>query len=129
MDVRRPQPAFHDARGTITDLVEGERIGAVSVVTTLAGSVRGNHWHAETVQYTYIASGRMRYSTQLPGGRREVREVVAGDLIVNSPSERHAMRAIDDTVFIVLTRGPRAGGNYESDTYRLGPNELLETIE
>ena len=33
--------------------------------------------------------------------------------------ERHAFQAIEDTTFLVLTRGPRGGENYETDTFRL----------
>lgn len=127
MKVVRPAPAFSDARGTITDLVQDERMESATVITTRSGAVRGNHWHAETVQWMYIVSGRMRYTSQMPDGPREVRDVVAGDLVVNDPYERHAMRALEDTVFLVLTRGPRSGARYEEDTHRLEPPERLET--
>ena len=126
MNVDRPRPMFSDTRGTITDLVQDERIEAATIITTRAGAVRGNHWHAETVQWMYIVSGRMRYTSQRPGSARDVREVVAGDLITNDPYERHAMRALEDTVFLVLTRGPRSGAGYEEDTHRLEPHEHLE---
>lgn len=126
MHVSRPRPAFSDPRGTITDLVQDERIEAATLITTRAGAVRGNHWHAETFQWMFILSGRMRYTAQRSGGPREVREVVAGDLITNDQCERHAMRALEDTVFLVLTRGPRSGVRYEQDTHRLEPHEHLE---
>jgi hypothetical protein len=42
-----------------------------------------------------------------------------GDLIVNVPLERHAFEALEDSTMLVLTRGPRGGDNYESDTFRL----------
>ncbi len=126
MKVTRPRPVFTDSRGGITDLVEDERSGAATIITTRAGAVRGNHWHAETIQWMYIVSGRMRYTSQRPGGEREVHEVVPGDLVTNDPDERHAMRALEDTVFLVLTRGPRSGASYEQDTHRLEPPERLE---
>jgi quercetin dioxygenase-like cupin family protein len=126
MKVTRPMPAFVDARGSITDLVQGEQIEAATLITTKAGAVRGNHWHAETIQWMYIVAGRLRYTAEVPGKRREVRDVTAGDLIVNEPMERHAMRALEDTTFLVLTRGPRSGADFESDTHRLQPSELLE---
>jgi hypothetical protein len=35
------------------------------------------------------------------------------------PQEGHAFEALEDTTFLVLTRGPRGGENYEDDTFRL----------
>ena len=33
--------------------------------------------------------------------------------------EAHALHALEDSVLLILTRGPRGGEDYESDTYRL----------
>ena len=33
--------------------------------------------------------------------------------------EHHAVHALEDSVFMVFTRGPRGGDDYESDTFRL----------
>jgi hypothetical protein len=41
------------------------------------------------------------------------------DLILSVPHERHAFEALEDTTFLVLTRGPRGGEDYEKDTFRL----------
>jgi len=37
--------------------------------------------------------------------------------------EAHALQALEDTTMVVMTRGPRGGREYESDTFRL--SELL----
>jgi hypothetical protein len=53
-------PNHRDHRGTITDLVTGHGcVDAVTIVRTKAGAVRGNHYHAKTTQWAYVASGRM----------------------------------------------------------------------
>ena len=84
--------------------------------------MRGNHYHKETYQHLYVLEGKLRVCTQMPGERPEEAVLVKGDLIVNVPNERHAFEALEDSAFLVLTRGPRGGENYESDTYRLsGP--------
>jgi hypothetical protein len=51
----------------------------------------------------------------------QVEEVVLeiGDVITNEPYEEHAFQALEYSTFLVLTRGPRGGINYEDDTYRL----------
>lgn len=124
--MKHPGVSFRDTRGEITDLVEGERFDAATIITSHAGAVRGNHWHAETIQYIYILSGSMLFTIQMPGKDRETFSARPGDLIVNEPAERHAMRALEETVFLVLTRGPRGGRDYESDTHRLPQEEWLD---
>lgn len=117
--VSRPSVAFSDARGTITDLLTHEVFDAVSVITSVRGAVRGDHYHAETYQVLYILRGRIRLITQLPGEPVRAVEAGIGELVRTPPLERHAIHALEDTEFIVFTRGPRAGAGYESDTIRL----------
>ncbi len=125
-EIHHIEPAFVDTRGSITDILAGEVIDAVTIITTHGGAVRGNHYHAETVQWLYILHGRMRITTEVEGVG--LKSVIArqGDLLGQAPKERHAMRALEDTTFIVLTRGPRGGADYESDTFRLPESEWLE---
>ena len=43
-----------------------------------------------------------------------------GDLVFTEPWESHALVGISDVCeFLVFTKGPRGGKEYESDTYRL----------
>jgi quercetin dioxygenase-like cupin family protein len=81
--------------------------------------VRGNHYHNDTFQVIYLLAGRLRLVTQMPGQSVLTRIVEAGDLIRTPPVERHAVQALEDSTMLVLTRGPRAGRDYESDTLRL----------
>jgi len=108
-----------DARGNIIDLVQGEPFDAASIISTLAGGIRGNHYHNETFQVIYVLTGSLRLVTQMPGHAAITPIAKAGDLIRTPPVERHAVQAIEDCTMVVLTRGPRAGNNYESDTLRL----------
>ncbi len=124
--VRHIQPAFVDARGTIADILEREPIDSVTLITSHRGAVRGNHYHNDTVQWVYVVHGRMRITTQMPGHEPSGAILSQGDLIRNAAGERHAMRALEDTTFLVLTRGPRSGASYEADTYRLAGPDLLE---
>ncbi len=126
MPVRHIEPAYSDERGVIADILEDEQIQHVTVITTKRGGIRGNHWHGHTIQYIYIVEGRMRLTWQLPGRAAETVIVSKGDLAWNEPMERHAMRALEDTTFVVCTRGPRGGRRFESDTFRLSEGELLE---
>ncbi|HET6965647.1 MAG TPA: cupin domain-containing protein [Acidimicrobiales bacterium] len=114
-----PEVAFSDHRGTITDLVQGESFEAASLITSSPGAVRGNHYHEDTYQIIYLISGKLRVVTQMPGRDKIERTAVAGDLIRTPPEERHALETLEEATMFVLTRGPRSGQDYESDTIRL----------
>jgi quercetin dioxygenase-like cupin family protein len=119
MTVRRVEKAFEDARGSITDILEDELVEHVTLITTARGAVRGNHIHHATYQFVYVLSGALRYVTRDGAGAVAHGTVGAGDVLSTGPMEAHAMEALEDTTMIVMTRGPRGGREYESDTYRL----------
>jgi len=109
-------PDFEDARGTITDLL-GHADG-ITEIFTRKGAVRGNHLHQRTAQWAYVCSGRMLFVSGTDESRQE-RECGPGEMVVEAPGVPHAWRALEDTVVLVFTRGPRSGDGYESDTDRL----------
>lgn len=113
------KPQFEDKRGTIIDLLVGENIDAVTYITFTEGAVRANHFHKHTTQWTLVANGEITYVSQLPGANRVELKLTAGDFVVSSPNEAHAFKASTDAVIIVFTKGPRAGFDYENDTFRL----------
>ncbi|KAF0171858.1 MAG: cupin 2 conserved barrel domain protein [Limisphaerales bacterium] len=119
MNIIRRKPAHRDARGVITDLHVGEPVNALTTVTCRKGSVRGNHFHKLTTQFTYVLSGRLRYFARNEGDAVKRRVVRSGDLVTSLPRECHAFEALEDSVLLAFCHGPRAGLNYESDTYRL----------
>jgi len=119
MKVVRIQCTQRDARGEITDIMVNEKIDYVTLITSAKGSVRGNHYHKETVQWVYILDGRMKFLTQMPGGPVVATVLEKGDLAVTEPMERHAMIGLEDYSFLVFTRGIRGGEDYEKDTFRL----------
>ncbi len=119
MKVTRKNPAHRDARGVITDLHVGKPVNALTTVTCRKGAVRGNHYHKYTTQFTYVLAGRLRFAAQKDGGRVERRVVRTGDLITSLPWESHAFEALADSALLAFCHGPRAGRNYEKDTFRL----------
>ena len=119
MNVQRIKPSFSDSRGDIIDILKQSVVEYATLITSKKGAVRANHYHKETFQYVYMLSGRMRVVAQMPGESPSEVVLETGDLIVNVPLERHAFEALEDATMLVLTRGPRGGDNYESDTFRL----------
>jgi oxalate decarboxylase/phosphoglucose isomerase-like protein (cupin superfamily) len=119
MILERREAAFADERGTITDIVENVPFDSLTLITCSTGAVRANHYHKETVQYTYILSGRCRYVSQQPGAPVEEAVVGKGDLVVSPPLESHAFEALEESVLLAFCQGPRGGSQYETDTFRL----------
>ena len=119
MDVTKIISDFEDERGSITDILRQEPIDYVTIIASKKGALRGNHVHKETVQYVYVMEGKLKALSQMPDEPVCTTVLEAGDLIVNVPNEGHAFEALEDTTFLVLTRGPRGGENYEDDTFRL----------
>jgi quercetin dioxygenase-like cupin family protein len=113
-----------DARGVIQDLLT-EPVDSVTEIFTKAGAVRGNHTHTETVQWTYVVSGKMWVVRRKPGGYPVAAQCLPGELICDEPGVAHAWKALEDTTVLVFTRGPRSGANYEDDVQRLAPEDRL----
>lgn len=108
---------FEDHRGVIQDLLL-EPIDSVTQIFTKEGAVRGNHVHENTIQWVYVVSGNMLVVWKPKGSIKE-RNIRTGDLICEEAGVPHAWRAVEDTMVLVFTRGPRSGEAYESDTIRL----------
>jgi Uncharacterized conserved protein, contains double-stranded beta-helix domain len=124
MIVTKCVPAFEDARGAITDILQHIPVDSVTIITCVKGAIRANHYHKESVQYSYVLSGQILVYTQMNDGPVESRTLVKGDMVESPPFERHALHAIEDSVLLIITRGPRGGKNYEDDTFRVSPLHL-----
>ena len=113
------KPDFTDARGSITDLITGEEINAITHITFTPGAVRANHYHEHTVQWNYILSGEILLISQMPGEQPVERVLKAGDFAVSRATERHALKGLTDAAMLIFSKGPGAGKGYENDTFRL----------
>lgn len=103
---------FEDERGVIQDLLGP--IDSVTWITTNRGAIRGNHVHHQTDQWTLVTFGRL-----LVAHGEERTELLPGRMVHHPAGEPHAWQALEDTMCLVFTRGPRSGEDYESDTERL----------
>jgi quercetin dioxygenase-like cupin family protein len=116
---------FFDYRGLIQDLLTDVKLDSVTLIRTNAGSVRGNHFHAETQQWTYVISGGLRVVTRVPGQEEREEFALPGCLFLSPANEHHAWEAVEDCEVLVFTTGPRSGADYESDTIRLLDDQRL----
>ena len=65
------------------------------------------------------AIGKGRMVTQMPKEKPKVTIMTKGDFFQTVPHESHALKALQNSLLLVITKGPRSGRNYESDTFRL----------
>ena len=119
MIIKKIRDNFEDSRGKITDIISKEKIDFVTIITNKKGSVRGNHYHKKTIQYLYVLEGSILVAAQFEGKKLEKKILKEVDLLLNEPNEWHAIKSLEDNKLLVLTRGPRGGEDYESDTFKL----------
>jgi quercetin dioxygenase-like cupin family protein len=119
MKITHPPIAFKDDRGEIIDIVEKIDFQYATFIHSKKDVERGNHYHKQTVQHVYLLTGKLRALSQMPGEKVIDATLNPGDLIENVPNESHALIALEDSTFLVLTAGVRGGKDYENDTYRL----------
>ena len=124
MIIKKIETAFEDERGKITDILEHTPVDSVTIITCLKGSMRANHFHKESVQFSYVISGKMLAYSQMPEEEVESQTLEAGEMMESPPLARHALHAVEDSVLLIITRGPRGGKNYEDDTFRVPPLHL-----
>jgi oxalate decarboxylase/phosphoglucose isomerase-like protein (cupin superfamily) len=117
--VRHVDASFSDDRGTIIDILEAEPVDSATIIHSNSGAVRGNHVHRETYQWVYVLSGAFDFVVVDVEGECHRGVVRMQDVLMTGPNEAHAMQALEQSTMLVLTRGPRGGRDYETDTFRL----------
>lgn len=118
---RNITPEFVDVRGAITKILDnGTAIKSILLITSKAGAVRANHYHKKDSHYSYLLSGKMEYSEKpVSGGEVQTAVLSAGDMVFTPPEMIHAMRFLEDSVFLALATEPRSQEDYEVDTVRI----------
>lgn len=109
---------FKDNRGVIVDIIENEKINAVTYLTIKKGKIRGNHYHKKTYQWNYVVSGKLKLISK-KNNKKTTLILGPGEIALTEPNERHALVGHTSCKVLVFTKGPRGGKEYESDTFRL----------
>ena len=114
--------AFEDERGSIYDLLDKEEIHHIGMITSKKGSVRGNHYHKDARQITYILSGKMELTLKdmkEKNAKPQKMIMEEGDVVDIPAMIAHSLKALEETTFLIFTDKQRADGGYEDDTYRV----------
>jgi dTDP-4-dehydrorhamnose 3,5-epimerase-like enzyme len=113
-------PAHTDDRGFIQSLVNFP-MKNISLISSVKGSVRSNHYHLTDWHYMYVLSGSFDYYYRPTGSEKElsVTRVKTGEMIFTPPMEDHATVFLEDSQLLVASRNPRDQEAYESDVKRV----------
>jgi quercetin dioxygenase-like cupin family protein len=110
---------FVDKRGFIVDILYNTKINHVALIKSNKKSIRGNHFHKKTIQYTYVLDGKLYYFKKK--GRSYHKKILKkGDLIKTMPLEIHAFKFLaKKNTLLIFSSGLRGGKDYEKDTFRV----------
>lgn len=124
LEVKSLEPAHTDDRGEIIDLLDGEEIKHLGLITCHEGAIRGNHYHEKQSQWMVILEGEI--NLYLKDLRQEENEdikqvkMIERDMIYIPPRVIHTIEAIDYTEFLDVNDKVRGDGElYEEDTIRV----------
>ena len=122
MIIHNIKVAHEDDRGSISDILQQVTVDCVTLITIKKDAIRGNHYHKDSIQYSYVLSGEVLAYTQIPDEKVERAVLKAGDMLESPVMEMHSLHGVNDnSVLLILTKGPRGGGQYEEDTFRVLP--------
>ena len=119
MIIKKISADFEDHRGVISDILVKEKIDYVTIIYNKKGAIRGNHYHKKTIQFLYVLEGSILVASQKKGQEVEEKVLKEGSLLFNEARESHAIKSLEDSKLLILTRGLRGGKDYETDTYKL----------
>lgn len=109
---------YEDERGLIENITPDQQIQDILLITGKRGAVRGNHYHKTDQHYCYILRGTIMYEYQTLDGRKNYKELHAGDMVVNDIQEKHRFTFLTDGAFIAMATKSRKQEDYEEDTVR-----------
>jgi mannose-6-phosphate isomerase-like protein (cupin superfamily) len=100
-----------DARGSLEGLVNFGEWRELNLVTSLAGAVRGGHYHLRARELFVILDGTIRVVTQRVEdgrlvGETEERKVGPGDVILVEPLVNHTFHILGDARWLNLLSIP-----------------------
>jgi len=120
--IRNVKPFHVDERGEMTYLIEDAVIHSVLNISCKKGSIRANHIHKQDSHYSYMLSGSMRYYfREGMDSKNPIKSIMVkkGEMVYTPPLEAHAMKFLEDSVFLAFTTEKRSKDRYEKDLKRV----------
>ena len=117
---------YRDRRGElkkvfVKSMLDAEKtIEEIYVLYTNKGSVRGNHYHKQNVEFFTVLKGTAVIALKdVEGGEVEILKVSAGDdIVVKVPGNvAHGFRNDEDEDLVILAAASRLYAPEDTDTY------------
>lgn len=131
-----PAPFDNDA-GSIFNIARGS-FGSASLIKSVRGAVRSNHYHQTDSHFIYVLSGMMYYywrpagiDGKIPLAPCDKILVKAGELIFTPPLVAHATYFPAETTIVTLNKYARDHRSHEADVVRVPPlitNEVCPAV-
>jgi len=118
---------FQDKRGKIIDVFVSSPKDHCTIVTFNKGSVRGNHFHKKSSQYTLVIDGELLLLSQKVSKKGKLigkisQEILKeNSLVVHKPYHAHSIKALKKSKILAFADGLRGGKNYSKDTFSINP--------
>jgi dTDP-4-dehydrorhamnose 3,5-epimerase len=119
-----------DSRGLIMDIFEKIKINHCTLITFKKSSVRGNHYHKKSYQYSFILEGKFTVK-EMKIKNNPLNKIFSfnmnkNNFVEHKPNHAHAFKCNSKKgTMIVFSHGLRGGKDYEKDTFRL-KNPILK---
>lgn len=121
--VYKVKPFYVDERGEMVHILDGKTVfTSALLITCKKGSIRANHYHKHDTHYSYLLKGEMEYYYRNHNAKNKkisMVTVMEGDVVYTPPMTEHAMKFLENSVFLALTTESRKRSDYEKDTVRL----------
>lgn len=123
--IKKKKINYKDKRGFILDIFVNSPKDHCTLVSFKKNSVRGNHFHKKSTQYSFILEGKLTMITCKVDrngkflGKKFKKIVKKNSLITHRPFVSHAFKAKKNSKILAFADGLRGGENYEKDTFRL----------
>lgn len=115
----KPDFQFSDERGSLTQLVH-QGWNQVNYITSVAGALRGNHYHKENQEAFFVASGEFDLKLEDIYTHEKAQYTLhAGDFFIIYPHVLHSFLYKKDTVMISLYNHGVEKANGEKDIFTL----------
>jgi len=94
-----------DDRGDITGIINTGTWEEMNFITSIAGTVRGGHYHKHTTEAFYILEGRVKINTRnIHDSNNHIHEetVHSGDFFIIEPFVLHTFTVVKDAKWLNL---------------------------
>lgn len=118
-EIKLEEP-FINKNGIIQNLLL-EEISGVSIIESIKGSMRSNHYHLTDFHYLYVLSGSLLYLERKIGEKHIPKPTLysKGQMFFTPERVEHVTIFLEDTVMISMSRNKRSHELHEKDVVRV----------